>query len=140
MWFNRLKPFPIRLLCFFNLTFNLAIYSSSSFAQPVSASVNLEPSTAGFVNGTCYLTLSDSTSCTFISVELTDRISDSTLFSREYAFDEVTGLPNGITWFRQGLNVTLGVGILPVKSGWTGKIRLKNTAGEWSSAIEFLFQ
>jgi hypothetical protein len=132
-----LSQVKIFLLC--NLFYFVAMASLE--AQPVKASAKLAPAaTTGYVTGTCFVALPDSTSWSYISVELSDRINETILFYHEYAFDQSNSLPAGISWVRQGLDVTLGIGTLPKKLGWVGKVKLKNNSGVWSPPMEFLFQ
>ncbi len=119
----------------------LVTVSISTIAQPTDGSVTFTPtSTSGFVTGIFYVSLPDSTSWSAIEIHLKDQIEDSVLFSREYAFDQTTGLPAGISWERNGTDVYLGTGTLPVRLGWQGRARLKNNSNTWSEYLEFIFQ
>jgi hypothetical protein len=108
-------------------------------AQPTSARVSFTPSGPSNAVGMCHVTLHDSTGVQSIEVELTDLMKKEVLFTREFAFDQTSGLPTGITWYREGTKVQLGIGTLPKKLAWQGKVRLKDGSGQWGEAYTFLF-
>jgi hypothetical protein len=111
-----------------------------SNAQSLSVSVTLTPAPNQMTSGVCAVTLPDSTGIDRIEVILRDRILDSAWFSHEFIFDQVSGLPAGLSWLRTGTLVTLGLGLLPRQPGWNGRVRLKDHSGNWSDPLEFIFQ
>jgi hypothetical protein len=122
---------------FFFLLFFIA--STTTTAQPASARVSFTPDGPSNAVGMCHVTLHDSTGVQSIEVELTDLMKKEVLFTREFAFDQTSGLLTGITWHREGTKVQLGIGTLPKKLAWQGKVRLKDGLGQWSEAYTFLF-
>jgi hypothetical protein len=123
----------------FILWLGMLFYSSLTVGQPSDARVTFTLATNGFLTATFDVQLTDSIGYSEVDVRLIDSIEDSTLYSRSFLFDQTTGLPTGNTWQRQGTNVQLGIGIIPERIAWLGKVRLKTTAGVWSDWYEFLF-
>ena len=112
---------------------------SKSQAQINSARVIFTPTTNNLNTGTFQIELSDSTGISEVEVQLIDPMEDSLMFERIYVFDQTAGLPNTITWQRQGTNVQMGMGNFPERLAWNGKVRVKTTIGVWSDWLEFLF-
>lgn len=123
----------------FTLLLGMLFFYSFTFAQPIDARISFTPATSGFLTATFNIQLLDSTGYSEVDVRLIDSIEDSILYSRSFLFDQTTGLPTGITWQRQGTNVQLGIGTIPERIAWLGKVRVKTTAGVWSDWYEFLF-
>ncbi len=137
-WF--IDSFRTGQLCILPFVVLLFCISFQGVSQPVSGNLSLIPSATGFVTGTCNIEIPDVNDCTHILIELTDKTIDSTIFTREYIFDQVSGLPVGISWFREGNNVSLGVGTLPQSLGWSCMVKLKGASGNWSLPLEFISQ
>ena len=133
-----MKSFRFYNICFVALIF-LIFNTTKSLSQNTSngfrASVRI---TNG--QGICHVVLPDSVGWSSINLEIKDKIRDSVLFNREYVFDQTTGLPTGITWVRDGNDVYLGTGNIPSKLGYRGKVRLKDSSGQWGDPLQFIFQ
>lgn len=124
------------------LTFLFALqilFAAISKSQTFDASVTMIPSSPGYVNGTCQILLTETNNISNIEIELTNTVLDSVLFSYDYTYDLVNGLPQGLSFQRVANEVTLGLGILPESLGWLGRIRAKYN-GSWTDYQEFLFQ
>jgi hypothetical protein len=126
----------ITFVCFCVLILKSAL---PGIAQPDSARVSFTPDGPSNAVGMCHVTLQDSTNVQSIEVELTDLMNKEVLLIREYTFDQTTGLPTGITWHREGKKVQMGLGTLPKKLAWQGKVRVKDGSGQWGEAYTFLF-
>ncbi len=60
------------------------------------------------------------------------------ILSHVYIFDQPTGIPNGLSYSREGLNLYLGMGAVELPPAFSVKVRLKNSSGNWSSWIEYV--
>lgn len=115
-------------------------FNGAVMAQNFTAGVTLTPAPNHMSAGVCQVTLTDSANTSRIEVILRDRIADSAWFSHEFVFDQLTGLPAGLSYQRAGNFVTLGLGLLPKQPGWNGRVRVKDSSGHWSDPLEFIFQ
>ena len=115
----------------------LAVWESN--AQPTSASISLTPESVDSSSGICQLILPSSDGWSAIEVVLRDLYNDQVIMTHEFEFDQTQGLPAGLSWVRNGNEVSLGLGSFPRKLAWKGKIRLKSTSNQWSEPFEFLF-
>jgi hypothetical protein len=113
MKFKNIKPVKDKIRTMTIAAIILIAGCTYSIAQSLSASVTLTPAPNQMTSGVCAVTLPDSTGISRIEVVLRDRILDSAWFSHEFFFDQVTGLPSGLSWQRTGTQVTLGLGLLP---------------------------
>ncbi len=134
--FMKMGISSVKLTFLFALQFLIA---STSKAQTFDASITMIPSALGYVNGSCQILLTETTNITNIEIELTNTVLDTVLFSYDYTYDQVNGLPQGLSFERVGNAVTLGLGTLPESLGWLGRIRTKYN-GSWTDYQEFLFQ
>ncbi len=118
--------------------FNLFVNSNVN-AQPVSAHVGFGSTSNSVANAKFHIQLPDSTGITDVEVQLFDGLKDTLVFNRVFIFDQTTGLPAGLSWFRQGEQVQIGIGTVPVRLVWQGKVRLRNNAAQWSDWYSFMF-
>lgn len=132
-----IKNSMIRAMCIACVCFSgQAVFSQT---QPVDVRVALTDAVTGYVTGRFYITLPDSNGISEVDAQLIDSIDDSLLFNHSFLFDQSSGLPEGLSWQRNGVEVELGTGTLPVRMAWVGRVRLKNTSNQWSDWYEFLF-
>ncbi len=115
------------------------VFPGFAQSQPTDARVTFTPAGSGIVSATFFVNLPDSTGFTDVDIKLIDILEEVILFERNFVFDQTSGLPAGITWQRNGTEVNLSIGTHIQKIAYLGKVRLKNTAGNWSDWYEFLF-
>jgi len=88
--------------------------------------------------GSVFLILPDTASCSEIEVNLGSKTETGDLFTHAYVYDQESGLPSGLTYSRTDSDVTVGIGTVEVPPAYNVKIRLKNTAGNWSGWYEYI--
>jgi hypothetical protein len=87
--------------------------------------------------GTFYLAVPDS-NIAEIELNIGTKAGLADVFSYTYSFDQTSGLPNGYTFTRNGLNTYLGLGAVTEKNVYNSKVRLKNTTGGWGDWYEIV--
>jgi hypothetical protein len=85
-----------------------------------------------------FVKLPDTISVSEIEVLLGSKINSSDIFSHVYVFDQYAGLPSGLSYSRNGVDVYLGTGSITVPSAFFAKIRLKNGGASWSNWLEYV--
>ena len=88
--------------------------------------------------GSVFLILPDTASCSEIEVNLGSKTETGDLFTHAYVYDQESGLPSGLTYSRTGSDVTVGIGAVTVPPAYNVKIRLKNMTGNWSGWYEYI--
>jgi hypothetical protein len=137
---NKQNPAIMKIIQLFVLSAICSSFSGAVMAQNFTASVTLTPAANYMSAGVCQVTLADSSNTSRIELVLRDRVADSAWFSHEFIFDQVSGLPSGLSWQRNGVEVTLGLGLLPRQPGWNGRVRVKDASDNWSDPLDFIFQ
>ena len=87
--------------------------------------------------GTFYLAIPDS-NISEIELSIGTKAGLTDVFSYTYSFDQTSGLPNGYTFTRNGLNTYLGLGAVTEQNVYNSKVRLKNTSGSWGDWYEII--
>jgi hypothetical protein len=87
--------------------------------------------------GQLFVALPDS-NISEIELQIGTKPGLSDVFSHTFTFDQTTGLPTGMTYSRNGLNTTLGLGAITTNTVYASKVRLKNTAGTWGDWYEII--
>ena len=117
------------LICCMNVNYCQA----QTVAPPLDSYVKNDGATV-----TVFVTLPDSSTTTEIEVALGSKNNVGDLFSHTYTFDQTSGLPTGLTYSRQGIDVYLGAGSIVLTDAFNVKIRLKNSSGNWSSYYDYV--
>jgi hypothetical protein len=89
------------------------------------------------MNATLTVELADTISVMELEVQLGSRESLSDLFSYSFMYDQTTGLPQGMSYSRQGNQVTLGLGEIAAYYTIFARVRLKSS-GSWSDWYAFV--
>jgi hypothetical protein len=84
-------------------------------------------------SGMIYVMLPDSN---ITDLEVVVSSKGSNLFSHIYTYDQFVGLPQDLSYMRNGLNVVLGIGTISVPPAYSTKIRLKSGSA-WSTWFEY---
>ncbi|MDQ3051940.1 MAG: hypothetical protein M3Q95_13730 [Bacteroidota bacterium] len=119
----------IAVFCFFSFSNAIA----QSVPPPIDSYISIENNV-----GTVLVSIIDSTTVNEIEVSLGMKGSFNDLFSYSYAFDQSTGLPSGLTYSREKLNVFLGVGSLDFPPAFNVRVRIKDNSGNWSPYLEYI--
>ena len=119
--------------------FILIVSQSYSQLTILSVEINMIDTTENQSFGLCTISISDTSNCDAILLELYDAMSDIMIFDNEFLFDDANGLPNGFTWSRSGNLITLGLGLLPKIPIWNARVRLQDSQSNWSPWEQFIF-
>ena len=119
--------------------FSLSMYCSFAQLNIVNSEMRMIVIGNNQVVGTCNIFINDTSICNIVSIELIDALNDNQIFSREFVFDQQIGLPAGVMWTRNGNDIEISMGNLPIHSVWKGRIRLKDTSSVWTQWHEFIF-
>ena len=87
---------------------------------------------------TVFIALPDSTTSSEIEVAIGSKNNSGDLFSHTYAFDQTSGLPSGLSYSREGTHLYLGAGAVVLTDAYNVKIRLKDSAGNWSAYYDYI--
>ena len=87
--------------------------------------------------GTFYVALPDS-NISEIELNIGTKANLTDVFAHTYTFDQITGLPSGLTFSRNGLSTYLGLGAVTQQNVYNSKVRLKNTSGSWGNWYEII--
>jgi len=122
--------------CLFGLLLVCA-FSNTSRAQsqnsPLDSYVNVD---GGMCN--VFVLLEDTLDLSNIEVSLGSKGSSTDIVDHIFSFDQITGLPTGFSYLRTNMQVFLGLGDLDLPAAFNAKVRLKNSAGNWSSWFEYV--
>lgn len=137
-----LKPIS-RYFNFRNITFPLLllIFSFQSIhcvAQVENASLQLNPNSDTTAACTYVVELTDTMDVAVIEVALGTSGDYTDMFLYQFFFDQFTGLPAGMGYLRQGDQVEMQVGNIVLQEIYYGRVRIKNSAGQWSNAYLFM--
>ena len=87
---------------------------------------------------TVFVALPDSTTTSEIEVSIGSKNNTGDLFSHVYLFDQISGLPPGLSFAREGTHLYLGAGAITLTNAYNVKIRLKNSSGSWSANYDYI--
>ncbi|MBL0340012.1 MAG: hypothetical protein IPP71_03290 [Bacteroidetes bacterium] len=62
----------------------------------------------------------------------------SEMFSHIFTYDQVSGLPSGLSYSRTGNEINIGMGTVTLLNAYNAKVRLKNGSNSWSDWYEFI--
>ena len=121
-------PFNIVLILF------LTFLSLEGKAQtPLDANLSISSNTGIFS-----LVIPDSTNISEIQLQIGSNANPSEVFEHTFVYDQISGLPSGLSYSRAGVNINLGLGTLTPLNIYYVKTRLKNSSGSWGDRYEFV--
>jgi hypothetical protein len=91
------------------------------------------------VQGISNISINDTLNCSAIEIELKDDLAGTVLLNHEFVFDQIAGLPAGMSWSRVGNQIEMVLGTFRAETVWKVRIRLKNLSGSYTSWTEFVF-
>ena len=90
------------------------------------------------VEGTMFITLSDTSQIDLIEVKVGSKEGQADLANQQFTFDQISGLPAGMSWQRIGYQVTISLGSFAYSDLQFGYVKLKNNSGTWSDLFAFV--
>ncbi len=90
------------------------------------------------VEGTMFITLSDTNQIDLIEVKVGSKEGQADLANQQFTYDQTSGLPAGMSWQRIGNRITLSLGSFAYSDLQFGYVRLKNSSGVWSGTFAFV--
>ena len=90
------------------------------------------------VEGTMFITLTDTNQIDLIEVKVGSREGQADLANQQFTFDQTSGLPTGMAWQRTASRITLSLGSFAYSDLQFGYVRLKNNSGTWSDTFAFV--
>ncbi|MBK7681508.1 MAG: hypothetical protein KA347_01935 [Bacteroidia bacterium] len=90
------------------------------------------------VEGTMFITLTDTNQIDLIEVKVGSKEGQADLANHQFTFDQTSGLPAGMSWQRTGNRITLSLGSFAYSDLQFGYVRLKNSSGVWSDTFAFV--
>ena len=123
--------------CLFLLLFifsGISLHAQSNFDAYVitSAPVN------DVVEGTMFITLTDTNQIDLIEVKVGSKEGQADLTNHQFTYDQTSGLPAGMAWQRIGNRITLSLGSFAYSDLQFGYVRLKKSSGVWSDTFAFV--
>ena len=118
--------FLVTLLCTFLLT-------EGKSQTPLDANLSISGNTINFS-----LVIPDTSDISEIELQIGSNENPSEVFEHTFIYDQTSGLPTGLTFARDGANISLGLGTLPALNIYHVKTRLKNGNGNWGDWYEFV--
>ncbi|MBP6511984.1 MAG: hypothetical protein KA347_04890 [Bacteroidia bacterium] len=122
------------LLLLFILFSGLPLKAQSNFDAYVITSSPVND----VVEGTMFITLTDTNQIDLIEVKVGSREGQADLANQQFTFDQTSGLPAGMSWQRSGYRITLSLGSFAYSDVQFGYVRLKNSSGVWSDTFAFV--
>ena len=122
------------LLLLFILFSGIPLQAQSNFDAYVitSAPVN------DVVEGTMFITLTDTSQIDLIEVKVGSKEGQADLANHQFTYNQAAGLPTGMSWQRTGYRITLSLGSFAYSDVQFGYVRLKNSSGVWSDTFAFV--
>ncbi|MBK8416660.1 MAG: hypothetical protein IPL22_20410 [Bacteroidetes bacterium] len=121
-------------------TFNLVLIVFLTFLSlegkaqtPLDANLSISDNTGIFS-----IVIPDSTNISEIELQIGSSENPSEVFEHTFVYDQTTGLPTGLSYSRDGVNINLGLGTLVPLNIYHVKTRLKNGSGSWGDWYEFV--
>ncbi|MBK7683191.1 MAG: hypothetical protein IPJ26_12350 [Bacteroidetes bacterium] len=90
------------------------------------------------VEGTMFITLTDTNQIDLIEVKVGSKEGQADLANHQFTYDQAAGLPAGMSWQRTGYRITLSLGSFAYSDVQFGYVRLKNSSGVWSDTFAFV--
>jgi hypothetical protein len=90
------------------------------------------------VEGTMFITLTDTNQIDLIEVKVGSKEGQADLANQQFTYDQTVGLPTGMAWQRTGYRITLSLGSFVYSDLQFGYVRLKNNTGVWSDTFAFV--
>ena len=90
------------------------------------------------VEGTMFITLTDTNQIVLIEVKVGSKEGQADLANHQFTYDQTSGLPAGMAWQRTGNRITLSLGSFAYSDLQFGYVRLKNSSGVWSDTFAFV--
>jgi hypothetical protein len=134
---TKLKKQKSFFLCTLLIFLIGALTSQHSIAQPASATLSFGTHNNNLALCNFMVTLSD-TNLVAIELGLGSERNQTDLFLHEFTFDVSTGLPSGLSYSREGLTLTIGIGNQQVLDYYYGQVRVKGDDQQWSEWYQFL--
>ncbi len=133
LFLSFLKLRSLKWVFGFLYLFPFQFISAQSVLPPSDSYISIDNSI-----GTVMVSIMDSTNISDIEVNIGSKNSFNDLFSHSFAFDNITGLPAGLTYSRENLNLFLGVGTLSFPPTINVRVRTRDISGNWSSYLEYI--
>ncbi|MBP6511308.1 MAG: hypothetical protein KA347_01425 [Bacteroidia bacterium] len=122
------------LLLLFILFSGIPLKAQSNFDAYVTTSAPIND----VVEGTMFITLSDTSQIDLIEVKVGSKEGQADLANHQFTYDQTSGLPAGMAWQRTGYRITLSLGSFAYSDLQFGYVRLKNNSGVWSDIFAFV--
>ncbi|MBK7682143.1 MAG: hypothetical protein IPJ26_06590 [Bacteroidetes bacterium] len=122
------------LLLLFILFSGIPLKAQSNFDAYVITSAPIND----VVEGTMFITLSDTSQIDLIEVKVGSKEGQADLANHQFTYDQTSGLPAGMAWQRTGYRITLSLGSFAYSDLQFGYVRLKNNSGVWSDIFAFV--
>ena len=122
------------LLLLFILFSGIPLKAQSNFDAYVTTSAPIND----VVEGTMFITLSDTSQIDLIEVKVGSKEGQADLANHQFTYDQTSGLPAGMAWQRTGYRITLSLGSFAYSDLQFGYVRLKNISGTWSDTFAFV--
>ncbi len=106
---------------------------SAKAQTPLDANLSISNNTGIFS-----LVIPDSTNISEIELQIGSSEDPSEVFEHTFVYDQTSGLPNGLSYFRSGVTINLGLGTITPLNIYHVKTRLKNSSGSWGAWYEFV--
>jgi len=90
------------------------------------------------VDGTLFITLTDTNQIDLIEVKVGSKEGQADLANHQFTYDQTSGLPAGMAWQRTGYRVTLSLGSFAYSDLQFGYVRLKSSSDVWSDTFAFV--
>jgi hypothetical protein len=90
------------------------------------------------VEGTMFITLTDTSQIDLIEVKVGSKEGQADLANHQFTYNQAAGLPTGMSWQRTGYRITLSLGSFAYSDVQFGYVRLKNSSGVWSDTFAFV--
>ncbi|MBK6641572.1 MAG: hypothetical protein IPG39_10180 [Bacteroidetes bacterium] len=127
---RKLAKLIFKIILLFLLTLNI---NDGKAQIPLDANLTISSNTGIFS-----LVIPDSTNISEIELLIGSNENPTEVFEHTFIYDQTSGLPTGLTFARDGANIRLGLGTLPVLNIYHVKTRLKNGNGNWGDWYEFV--
>lgn len=121
------------VLLLFILTGN-SLQAQSNFDAYVTTSTPVND----VVEGTMFITLTDTNQIDLIEVKVGSKEGQADLANQQFTYDQTSGLPAGMSWHRTGYRITLSLGSFAYSDLQFGYVRLKNSSGVWGKIFAFV--
>ena len=111
----------------------MSIFTYSKAQAPLDATVSFSGN-EGFFK----VVIPDTNDVNEIEILVGTDDNASEMFSHVFTYDQVSGLPSGMTYSRTGNEINVGMGAVTLLNAYHVKVRLKNGSNSWSDWYEFI--